>query len=373
MNPSTRSIDRYHRNMFDLDEPNSKWVTACAAYLDRLLPGKISGKRIVDYGFGRGNYSLAFLELGASEVVAIDASPRAVERFSGYAKDAGIDNLSVRLGNADEDEINGQADVVFLYGILHHVKRPENLLKTAARMCVDPDSRIVVYSYNSGSLRQTIAEICRSAIGLDTTALGDLSLTLHPDARIRAMDDITAPSVAFWSSLQLQEMLQRAGCTPIAQVADFAAFEGKSNAPEFEPYVLLASPNADVSPIEIKTQASPNASDLSHLRALADLILGDLTGTDRVKLAVGLYNTSFAQQGISQYFERVFNLWRYLVQVALSLGHSFDARRLPPETASLFGATCQRHGIIDIPCPDSAYSHPEASIAAFILGGRFRL
>ena len=65
--------------------------------------------------------SLAFLEQGAAHVTAIDASRDAVERFSRYASDRGIHSLSVQLGNSDEESLNLQADVIFLYGILHHV------------------------------------------------------------------------------------------------------------------------------------------------------------------------------------------------------------------------------------------------------------
>lgn len=48
-------IDRYHQNMFDFDRPNAAWVASCAAYLSTLFPGGLKGKRVVDYGFGRGN------------------------------------------------------------------------------------------------------------------------------------------------------------------------------------------------------------------------------------------------------------------------------------------------------------------------------
>lgn len=367
------AIDRYHQNMFDFDRPNAKWVTSCAAYLSTLVPGGIAGKRVVDYGFGRGNWSLAFLEQGASHVTAIDASNDAVERFSRFADDEGIRSLSVQLGNSDEQALEAEADVVFLYGILHHVKQPLKLLETAARMCAGPDSLIIVYAYNADSLRQTIADIGRAAIGPDTDALRDLGLTLHPDARIRAMDDLTAPCVFFWSNAELVDLVQKAGLSPVAQSSDFAAFEGKSHAPEFEPYVLIASPDGDQVCAEILPQTSPNAPDLEHIKALADGILEGLQGSDRVKFAVGLYNTSFATQGADLYFERVFDLWRYLALVALSQGPRFHKAQLPAATRSLFDVTRHRQGSLDIPSGDARYSDPDASLASFILRGGFRL
>jgi len=368
-----RAIEQYHRNMFNFDQPNPRWIASCAAYLNSIIPGGVEGKRVVDYGFGRGNWSLAFVELGASQVIAIDASAHAVDRFSSFVNDKGIDNISVRLGNSDEEELQEDVDVVFLYGILHHVKRPVKLLETAARMCNERNGSIVVYSYNADSLRQTIAEICRSAVGTDMEKLRDLSLTLHPEARIRAMDDLTAPFVFFWNNSELQGMVEQVGLAPVAQVADFAAFEGKSRAPEFEPYVLIASPRSDKKLDAIAAHASPNLPDLAHLTALADLVLVELHGEDRVKFAVGLYNTSFAVQGASEFFERVFGLWRYLVQAALALDQEFRAERLPASTKSLFEATCQRPDNSDIPHRDGTYSDPESSLAALAMRGGFRL
>lgn len=366
-------IDRYHQNMFDFDRPNAAWVASCAAYLSTLFPGGLKGKRVVDYGFGRGNWSLAFLELGASHVTAIDASTDAVERFSRFASDEGIGDLSVQQGNTDEEELDISADVIFLYGILHHVKQPLKLLEAAARMCAGPDSLVVVYAYNADSLRQTIAEIGRAAIGSAPDAIRDLALTLHPDARIRAMDDLTAPFVNFWSNTELAGMVKTAGLNPIAQTADFAAFEMKSHAPEFEPYLLIASPSASHLPVDTTPQTSPNGPDLEHLRALADVVLGGLDEPNRVKFALGLFNTSFAVQGADRYFDRVFALWRYLAIAALSQGKGFRADQLPVTTRSLFDATRDRQKNPDTQSNGPAYSDIDGSLASFIARGGFRL
>ena len=364
-------IDHYHQNMFDFDRPNPSWTASCAAYLDALFPGGLKGKRVVDYGFGRGNWSLAFLEQGAAHVTAIDASCKAVDRFSQFAEDEAINNLSVQLGNADEELLDVQADVIFLYGILHHVKYPSRLLKSASQMCATPDSRVVIYAYNANSLRQTIAEIGRSAINRTPKALREFMLTLHPDARIRAMDDLTAPCINFWTNLELTEMLQKAGLSTISQLADFAAFEGNSHTPEFEPYVFIASPSDDAT-VATTHQISPNTPDLEHLESLASAVLGELNESERVQFAVGLFNTSFAAKGAERYFERVFSLWRYIVFVGLSKGARF-ADTLPVETRSLFNATHDRKAFSDAISGAARYSDPEVSIASFIKRGGFRL
>lgn len=365
-------INRYHQNMFDFDGPNVGWINSCAAYLNDIFPCGLKNKHVVDYGFGRGNWSLAFLEQGAAYVTAIDASTDAVERFSRFANDRGIHNLSVQLGNSDEEPLNLQADVIFLYGILHHVKYPLKLLKSAAGMCANKNSQVLVYAYNANSLRQTIAEIARAAIGSDSGALKEFSLTLHPNARIRAMDDLTAPYVNFWTNAELKQMLLKTGLRPVSQLTDFAAFEGKSHAPEFEPYVFIASPSEGTA-IETASQSSPNYTDIEHIKVLANAVLDGLNVSERVQFAVGLYNTSFAEQGAEHYFDRVFAIWRYLVIVGLSSGKLLETNLLPVTTQSLFKATWQRLPLSEPVSGPLTYSDPDYSIYSLIKRGGFRL
>ena len=341
-------------------------------HLNDIFPGGLKNKTVVDYGFGRGNWSLAFLEQGAAHVTAIDASRDAVERFSRYASDRGIHSLSVQLGNSDEESLNLQADVIFLYGILHHVKYPLKLLKSAARMCANKNSQVLVYAYNANSLRQTIAEIARTAIGSDSAVLREFSLTLHPNARIRAMDDLTAPFVNFWTNTELEQMLLKAGLRPVSQLTDFAAFEGKSHAPEFNPYVFIASPSEGIA-IETTSQSSPNYPDIEHIKVLANAILDGLNVPERVQFAVGLYNTSFSEQGPKHYFERVFAIWRFLVIVGLSNGTLLQSNVIPVRTQSLFKATWQRLPLSEPVSGPLTYSDPDSSIYSLIKRGGFRL
>lgn len=367
-----RAIDYYHQNMFDFDCPNVSWVKSCTEYLNSIFPNGLKNKRVIDYGFGRGNWSLAFLSLGAEHVTAIDASNKAVERFSQYAKDNCIENLSIQLGNTDENFLDIQADVVFLYGILQHVKKPLNLLEAARGMCIAPNSQVVIYAYNADSLRQTVVEIGRAAVDSTPNVLREFNLTLHPDARIRAMDDLTAPSVNFWTNIELEKMFQKTGLNPISQLTDFAAFEDKTHAPEFEPYLFITSPLHKGS-IRTVPQCSPNLLDLEHIKFLAIAILKILKKNERTQFAIGLFNTSFAVQGAELYFERVFAIWRYLVISGLSNGLRLQAEILPAKTRSLFNATYQRYTFPELSPETIGYSDPDLSLSSFIARGRFRL
>ena len=365
-------INDYHQNMFDFDRPNAGWVKCCAGYLDFIFPSGFKGKRIIDYGFGRGNWSLAFLENGAEHVTAIDASTSAVERFSQFAKNNGIGNISVQVGNSDEGLLEGEADVIFLYGILHHVEHPLRLLESASRMCASSASKVIVYSYNANSLRQTIVEIGRAAVGSEPESVRKFALTLHPDARIRALDDLTAPNVSFWTNLELEKMLQKASLRTISQLADFAAFEGKTHAPEFEPYVLVASPS-DGRTIAVSPQCSPNLQDLEHIKFLACAVLKGLKKSERLQFAIGLFNTSFAVQGANHYYHRVFAIWRYLVIVGLSIGSRCNLDTLPVITKSLFDATYYRHSLTAILSKQPKQPETDFSLASLINRGGFRL
>ena len=69
----------------------------------------------------------------------------------------------MKLGDIDCRSIDLDADIVFLYGILHHMKNPVRLLESASRMCEKTRGEVAVYTYNAESLRELIVEIARAA------------------------------------------------------------------------------------------------------------------------------------------------------------------------------------------------------------------
>jgi hypothetical protein len=55
-------INEYTNSMFRYEQLSKRWIASCAAYLQSLFGEELRGKTVVDYAFGRGNWSLAFLK-----------------------------------------------------------------------------------------------------------------------------------------------------------------------------------------------------------------------------------------------------------------------------------------------------------------------
>jgi 2-polyprenyl-3-methyl-5-hydroxy-6-metoxy-1,4-benzoquinol methylase len=113
-------------------------LTAAKEGLRRLLGGvTLAGKRLLDVGCGSGVHSLAALELGASEVVAVDLDPRSAKTarmlLAKYAPNAPyrVEESSVFDLNPD---ILGRFDIVYSWGVLHHTGDMDLALRRATAM-----------------------------------------------------------------------------------------------------------------------------------------------------------------------------------------------------------------------------------------------
>ena len=120
------------------EQIGKKELTAAKEGLRRLLGGAtLAGKRLLDVGCGSGVHSLAALELGASEVVAVDLDPRSVKTarmlLAKYAPNAHyrVEESSVFELSLD---ILGQFDIVYSWGVLHHTGDVGLALRKAAAM-----------------------------------------------------------------------------------------------------------------------------------------------------------------------------------------------------------------------------------------------
>src|SRR5690606_11784495 len=89
----------------------------CLEWLDRI---DLAGKRVIDYGCGSGVLAIAAALLGASEVIAIDHDPQAIEASRDNAERNGV-AASISLFLPDADPASS-ADVLvanILAGPLH--------------------------------------------------------------------------------------------------------------------------------------------------------------------------------------------------------------------------------------------------------------
>lgn len=85
--------------------------------------GDISGKTFVDIGCGSGLFSLAAAQLGAKEVLSVDADEFSVGCAKALKEKFKIFNWTAKQGSIlDEKFIKslGQFDIVYSWGVLHH-------------------------------------------------------------------------------------------------------------------------------------------------------------------------------------------------------------------------------------------------------------
>lgn len=106
--------------------------------LRRLLGNEsLSGKRFLDIGCGSGLHSLAALRLGAREVLAVDLDEKSVattrEILKQHAPAARYSVERVSVFGLDPG-IQGQFDVVYSWGVLHHTGDLDRALHVASAM-----------------------------------------------------------------------------------------------------------------------------------------------------------------------------------------------------------------------------------------------
>lgn len=112
-------------------------IDIAASELQRLLGGRLDGKRFLDIGCGSGLHSLAAIRLGAAEVVAIDIDPDSVETTQKvlrcHAPNESWRVLKVSVFDMDRKEL-GEFDVVYSWGVLHHTGNLQRALALAGGM-----------------------------------------------------------------------------------------------------------------------------------------------------------------------------------------------------------------------------------------------
>jgi 2-polyprenyl-6-hydroxyphenyl methylase/3-demethylubiquinone-9 3-methyltransferase len=107
--------------------------------LQRLLGGDtLAGKRFLDIGCGSGLHSLAALQLGAVEVVAVDLDPESVnttERVLSRFAPPGALYRVIQRSVFDLDNVDlGLFDVTYSWGVLHHTGKLYEALARAGAM-----------------------------------------------------------------------------------------------------------------------------------------------------------------------------------------------------------------------------------------------
>lgn len=104
--------------------------------LERLFPAQeIVGKRFLDIGCGSGLHSLAALELGAAEVVAIDIDPDSVATAEALLQRfAPSKRWRTEIQSIFDVPDDPKYDIVYSWGVLHHTGNMHGAIKKAAAM-----------------------------------------------------------------------------------------------------------------------------------------------------------------------------------------------------------------------------------------------
>jgi SAM-dependent methyltransferase len=107
--------------------------------LHRLLGDEtLAGKRFLDIGCGSGLHSLAALQLGAAEVVALDLDPESVSTTERVLRRFAPAGASYRVIQRSVFDLNvadlGSFDVTYSWGVLHHTGDMYGALARAGAM-----------------------------------------------------------------------------------------------------------------------------------------------------------------------------------------------------------------------------------------------
>ena len=264
---SSQRIDNYARSMFSREHLNLSWVSSCAEYLRQVFGEKLSGAVFLDYAFGRGNWSVAALHAGARRVISIDASSYNVEKLNAYCLEHSINGIEIIHGNIMQEEFHCDADLLWIYGILHHIPDDSTFLKKISNLRRDNSATALLYAYDKGSLREAIVETARLGHIYETAkSFAADTLLFSPAARLRARDDLTAPHVAWYSQNDLARLAESVGLYAVRKANDFSrrrlSVEPMS---EFRPHHLICEfqPQSSQLPDE---PTRPEQTDISIIR-----------------------------------------------------------------------------------------------------------
>jgi SAM-dependent methyltransferase len=123
-------------------------------HLRTLARRDLSGKRFLDIGCGSGLHALAALRLGAAEVVAIDIDPDSVATTQRMLQVHAAGRAWQVEGRSvfELDAVwQGQFDVVYSWGVLHHTGDMHGALRRAAAL-VKPGGVFIFALYRRTSL-----------------------------------------------------------------------------------------------------------------------------------------------------------------------------------------------------------------------------
>lgn len=314
----SNEINSYANSMFKHEVLNDQWIDKCSLYLKNIFKDEIEGKVVLDYAFGRGNWSMAFLKAGAKKVIAIDASKDNVDRFNAYLDKKNIDAIEVIHGNfLVEADYEFEIDIFWIYGILHHIEEVDKFLSILARYEND-SSLFYIYVYPENSLRYFLVDNSRKLI-FDHTEnhyLNNIYYYIN-EARVRVRDDLVAPHIKWYTLKNLNELLNKHGLYIQKQDNDFYSFLNKKENFEFNPIQVLCSRKKN----DYTYKDNSKISELDVLNDIFETVFVDIIKKDiiyRESIVIGLNNTYYSSLLKDDISYLINSLFIYLVNIIIT-------------------------------------------------------
>ena len=315
------TINDYANNMFRYDKINRNWLERCAAYLRTVFGACLENAVVLDYAFGRGNWAIAFRMAGAKRVLAVDASEDNVRRLSDWCNANAFDGIDVIHGNALEQPLNAQVDILWIYGILPLVDNPFALLDALLPLARDNKSLACLYAYDQDSMRHWLVETARSHVLYDSEEAFRHEAPLYSHhARLRVRDDLTAPVLHWFTAAAFGAMVEERGWSVRRSVQDFGEWLKKGRGDEeFQPHLLLCGNSpGEGDPRALEEPLRPQAYDLSILRALGKSLFAPSEGGEVCrKRVIGLCNTHFDSLAVGGMEAAVLNDFLFMLYLFL--------------------------------------------------------
>jgi hypothetical protein len=311
-------LNDYANSMFRFEQLNEPWLAACTHYCQKIFGNSLHDKVVLDYAFGRGNWSVALLRAGAKKVYAVDASIDNVDRFRRYLQRQQLtDAIEPIHGNLVEAPLDLRCDVFWLYGILHHIPQVDQFLHKLKDLRSGPTCLVYAYYYPDNTPRACTVKLARRLFTYDSerSFREDEALYLRA-ARIRARDDLVAPHVDFLSAHDFGALLGKVGVELVRQDEDFFSFQQQRRNIEFIPHQFFGVWNESPAPFKTHEPIVLNALDLCLIDELGRAAESQARSSEQKrKMAIGLFNTHFGACGSCHTTEGV------LFETALYLGN----------------------------------------------------
>ena len=308
-------INDYAKSMFFFENLNDRWILKCKKYLLYIFKNKIKNSVIVDYAFGRGNWAIAFYELGAKKVIAVDKSNYNVIKLKKYLKKKSIKNIKVIKGDILNTKILENVDIFWIYGIFHHLKNIKKFILLLRNIWKKKEAIAMVYAYNNNSLREIVINFSRKYLKFKNyKQFLNSSYYFSHSSRLRIRDDLVVDHIKWYSQKELIDILKKYKFYGIKFCKSFENFNGIKSS-EFNAHHLLISKkkkNSSIIPPPKKNK------DLIILLDLLNLISIRIKSKKILKkFSIGLLNTHFNgdNSNYNENFKRVLLFIFYIIKI----------------------------------------------------------